>query len=77
MSREFQDRDFRTWEAYPSPGQPAASDRTRLIFYCLTDPALRARYLDHPGDPSEAEEFLSSQSEAALTELLEESAELK
>lgn len=77
MTRMIQDRDLLLWEAYASSGDHGFPDRSKLMFHCLSDPGLRARYLEREGDKSDVENEVVSLSDERLVELLEQTRELK
>lgn len=77
MTRMIQDRDLLLWEAYASSGDFGSPDRARLFFHCLSDPGLRARYLERKGDKSDVEHEVVTLPDDRLVELLEQTRELK
>ena len=77
MSRVFVDDNLLTWEAYASGGKFGLPERPRIVFHCLSDPAVRARFVVHPGDEANAEEVVHEVPEERLKELLRESQELE
>jgi hypothetical protein len=76
MSRVFVDDNLLTWEAYASAGRFGLPERPKIIFHCLSDPAIRARFAVHEGDEADAEEVVHQVSEERLKEMLERSSEL-
>lgn len=71
MARTFQDDGFRTWEAYASSGKFGVPDRARIVFCCLSDPSLRARYVRIDGDKSDAEREVATRADRELAALLD------
>jgi hypothetical protein len=69
MSRTFQDRDFRVWEVYPSGGDHGYSEQPHVIFHCLTDRAVRSRWMQAGGDEAEAQRRVAQATNAELLEL--------
>lgn len=76
MSQTFTDENLLTWEAFASGGRFGLSVRPRVVFHCLSDRSRRARYLEVPGDESDAEEVVHESAPERLRALLAESAEL-
>ena len=76
MSRVFVDDDLLTWEAYASGGKFGFPERPKIIFHCLSDPQLRARFVVHEGDEAAAEEEVHQVPEERLKEMLKGAAEL-
>lgn len=76
MSRQFQDSNLLKWEAYASGGAHGSADRARIVFHCLTDRNMRARFVAIEGDQADAERAVSEADEARLAELLDQAAEL-
>lgn len=70
MSRKFQDENFLVWEVYPSASRFGFSEGPLIIFNCLTDRQIRARYVDHTGNEAAAERTVATASTQALRELL-------
>ncbi|HEX2191129.1 MAG TPA: hypothetical protein VHG51_19630 [Longimicrobiaceae bacterium] len=77
MSRVFVDDDLLTWEAYASSGRFGLAERPRIVFHCLSDPAIRARFVVHAGDEADAEEAVHEVPEERLKAMLKESRELE
>lgn len=77
MSRVFVDDDLLTWEAYASGGRFGLPERPKIVFHCLSDPAIRARFVIHPGDEANAEETVHELPEERLKAMLKESEELE
>ncbi|HEX2093456.1 MAG TPA: hypothetical protein VHG28_13710 [Longimicrobiaceae bacterium] len=76
MSRVFVDDDLLTWEAYASGGRFGLAEQPKIIFHCLSDPQLRARFIVHQGDEADAEETVHDVPEERLKEMLKSSREL-
>ncbi|HEV2149182.1 MAG TPA: hypothetical protein VGR37_17375 [Longimicrobiaceae bacterium] len=76
MSRVFVDDDLLTWEAYASGGRFGLPEHPRIVFHCLSDPAVRARFVVHEGDEADAEETVHEVPEDRLKEMLKGSREL-
>lgn len=77
MSRVFVDDNLLTWEAYASGGKYGLAERPKIIFHCLSDPAIRARFIVHEGDEADAEEVVHEVPEARLKEMLRGARELE
>jgi len=77
MSQTFTDDDLLTWEAFATGGKYGLSVRPKVIFHCLSDRALRPRYVELPGDEADAEEVVHEHHVDRLLELLRESKELE
>jgi hypothetical protein len=77
MSHTFTDENLLTWEAYASSGDWGMAVKPRIVFNCLSDPARRARYVERPGDESDAEEQVIDYDEQQLRDLLKESRPLE
>ena len=76
MSQTFTDENLLTWEAFASGGRFGLSIRPKVIFHCLSDKSLRARYVEVQGDEADAEELIHESQTVRLRELLKESREL-
>ena len=76
MSRLFTDDSLMTWEAYPSGGDFGLPEMPKIIFNCLSDPGRRARFVEHPGDDSDAQRTIQQLPDAELLTMLEGSREL-
>lgn len=76
MTRTIQDQDLLLWEAYASTGDFGFPEQSRIVFHCLTDPALRARVLERSGDKSDVEHELVTLPAEDLLDLLAETKEL-
>ncbi len=76
MSRVFVDDNLLTWEAYASGGRFGLAESARIVFHCLSDPAVRARFVVYEGDQANAEEAVHEVPEERLKTLLAESREL-
>lgn len=77
MSRVFVDDDLLTWEAYASTGRFGLAERPRIVFHCLSDPGVRARFVIHSGDEANAEETVHQVPEDHLKQMLKESQALE
>lgn len=77
MTRTIQDQDLLLWEAYASTGDFGFPEHSKIVFHCLTDPAMRARILERDGDKSDVEHELATLSGEELAELLAKTEELK
>ena len=77
MSQTFTDDNLLTWEAFASGGRFGLSVRPKVIFHCLSDPTLRARFVEVQGDEADAEEMIHGSQNARLLELLKQSKELE
>jgi len=73
MSHTFTDENLMTWEAYASSGRFGLAVRPSIVFNCLSDPTVRPRYVERPGDEADAEEQVIEYDEKQLRELLNES----
>lgn len=76
MTRTIQDQDLLLWEAYASTGDYGYPEQSRIIFHCLTNPALRARIIERSGDKSDVEQELATLPADELLDLLAETEEL-
>lgn len=76
MSQTFTDENLLTWEAFASGGRFGLSIRPKVIFHCLSDRSLRARFVEVQGDEADAEELIHESRTARLRELLKDSKEL-
>jgi hypothetical protein len=77
MSQTFTDENLLTWEAFASGGRFGLSIRPKVIFHCVSDPSLRARFVEVQGDEADAEEMIHDSGVPRLRELLKESKELE
>ncbi len=77
MTRTIQDQDLLLWEAYASTGDYGYPQQAKIVFHCLTNPALRARVVEQEGDKSDVESQLVTLPESELLGLLAETKELK
>ena len=77
MSQTFTDDNLLTWEAFASGGRFGLSIRPKVIFHCLSDTSLRARFVEVQGDEADAEEMIHDSRIDHLRELLKESKELE
>lgn len=76
MSRVFVDDNLLTWEAYASGGKYGLPERPKIVFHCLSDPHMRARFVVHQGDEADAEEMVHDLDEEQLKEMLQGAEEL-
>jgi hypothetical protein len=76
VSRKFQDENFLVWEAYPSASRFGFSDQPNIVFNCLTDRFVRARFVPFEGDEADAERAIVGATPAELLELLHRSREM-
>jgi len=76
MSRVFVDDNLLTWEAYASGGKFGLAEGARIVFHCLSNPSVRARFVVHEGDQASAEEAVHEVPEEQLKTLLADSREL-
>ena len=77
MSQTFTDENLLTWEAFASGGRFGLSIRPKVIFHCISDRSLRARFVEVQGDEADAEEMIQESGVPRLRELLKESKELE
>ncbi|HEV2735242.1 MAG TPA: hypothetical protein VGV85_10425 [Longimicrobiaceae bacterium] len=77
MSRVFVDDDLLPWEAYASRGRFGLPEHPKIVFHCLSDPAVRARFVIHSGDEADAEEVVHEVPEERLKAMLKDSQELE
>jgi hypothetical protein len=77
MSQTFTDQNLLTWEAFASGGRFGLSIRPKVIFHCVSDPSMRARFVQVQGDEADAEELIHDSEPARLRQLLGESQELE
>lgn len=71
MLRTFQDSNLLVWEAYASGGRHGFSDDVNIIFHCVTDRALRPRFLATDDDAADAQRTIAEASPAELLGMLE------
>lgn len=76
MTRTVQDADLRNWEAYPSSGRFGLPGDAKIVFHCLSDPQLRARYVRSGAEEDDAAGWLERASDEELLGLLQRSEEL-
>jgi len=76
MSRVFVDENLMTWEAYSSGGRFGLPQQPKIVFNCLSDPQVRARFVVHDGTEVDAEEAVHDVPEERLKEMLRDSREL-
>jgi hypothetical protein len=74
--RTFQDRNFLVWEAYPSAGRHGYSMNPHVIFHCLTQRDIRARFLNVGETEAAAERHIIEASPNELLDMLERAKEL-
>ena len=77
MSHTFTDENLLTWEAFASGGDYGLALRPRIVFNCLSDPTVRPRYVERPGDEADAEEEVIDYDEHQLRDLLRQSQPLE
>lgn len=70
MARSILDDELRSWEVFASTGPYGYSPRSRVVFYCTTDPAERPRAYTLAGDTSDAEALVAGAPTAELATLL-------
>lgn len=70
MSHTFTDENLLTWEAYASSGNFGLAIKPRIVFNCLSDSSLTPRYVERPGDESDAEELVHELGDDKLRALL-------
>lgn len=73
MSRTFVDQNLLSWEVYASGGKFGLPERPKIIFLCLSNPAMRARYTVFPGDDAAAAAAMAEMPEPELLNMLAES----
>lgn len=77
MNRTFTDDDLLTWEAFATGGRYGLAWRPKVVFHCLTDRAVRPRFVVLSGDEADAEEAVHELPEAELRELFRRSEPLE
>ena len=77
MSHTFTDENLLTWEAYASSGNFGLAVKPRIVFNCLSDPSLTPRYVERPGDESDAEEQVHELGDDKLRALLRDARPLE
>jgi hypothetical protein len=77
MSVTFTDDDLVAWEAYASSGDFGLAITPRVIFNCLSDPSVRARFVKLRGDEADAEAQLHDFDEERLRQMLRDSEEIE
>lgn len=70
MSRTFTDENLIAWEAFATSGDFGFAERPRIVFNCLSNPDVPARYVEVSGDEADAEGQLTSYDDAQLRDLL-------
>ena len=70
MARTILDGDLKSWEAFASTGRYGFAPRSRVVFYCTTDPGERPRAYAVEGDKSDVEALLATAPPEKLRELL-------
>ena len=70
MSQTFTDANLVTWEAFSSGGRFGLSIRPKVIFHCLTDPAVAPRFVEMDGDEADAEHAIHESSNDELLQML-------
>jgi hypothetical protein len=76
MSQTFTDENLLTWEAFASGGRFGLSIRPKVIFHCVSDRAMRARFVELQGDEADAEDTIHDASVDQLRQMLAQSKEL-
>lgn len=76
MSQTFTDDNLLTWEAFASGGRFGLSVRPKVVFHCLSDRSIPARFVEVQGDEADAEELIHESQVERLRALLRESREL-
>lgn len=76
MLRTFQDSDLLDWEVYTSGGPHGFSDDVNIVFHCLTNRALRSRYLRTDDDAADAQRTIAEATSAELLGMLERAREI-
>lgn len=77
MSHTFTDENLLTWEAFASSGNFGLAIKPRIVFNCLSDPSLAPRYVERPGDESDAEELVHELGDEKLRALLRDAKPLE
>ena len=73
MTRTILDANMLTWEVYASGGP---SDRSNIVFNCLSNRMLRPRHVRPGGDEADAERIVSEASNEKLQEMLSKASEV-
>ncbi|HET9439330.1 MAG TPA: hypothetical protein VFO52_04135 [Longimicrobiales bacterium] len=76
MSRTFLDENMLTWEVYPSGGSFDYATHPHIVFNCLSNRALRPRYITTIDDDADAERTISLASNEQLHELFKRSEQI-
>ncbi|CAA9327255.1 MAG: hypothetical protein AVDCRST_MAG89-1953 [uncultured Gemmatimonadetes bacterium] len=76
MSQTFTDENLLTWEAFASGGRFGLSIRPKVIFHCVSDRSMRARFVELQGDEADAEDMIHDSSVDQLRQMLAQSKEL-
>ena len=76
MSQTFTDENLLTWEAFASGGRFGLSIRPKVIFHCVSDRSMRARFVELQGDEADAEDMIHDSSIDQLRQMLAQSKEL-
>ena len=69
MSRLITDENLLIWEAYPSGGRFGAVT-PHVVFHCLSNRAMRPRFVIMEGDEADAERTVLKASNEQLLEML-------
>lgn len=77
MTRTIQDRNLEIWEAYAAAGDSGTPERSRIVFYCLSDRTRRARAVARDADRAAVEREVAGLPDPELRSLLEQARELK
>ena len=72
MSRTITDADLLVWEVYPSGSRRGFADDTVIVFRCVSDRSLRARFVQIGGDAADAQSAVTTLPDQALLRLLGE-----
>ena len=71
MSRTFLDENLLMWEVYPSGGSFGYAQNPHIVFNCLSNRALRPRYVTTAGDEADAEQKIALASNEELLKLFQ------
>ena len=72
MSRTITDADLQIWEVYPSGSRRGFADDAIIVFRCVSDRSLRARFVQIGGDAADAQTVVSTRTEEELLRLFAE-----
>ena len=76
MSREFQDQNFITWEAYATTGKHGFPDGPLVVFNPISVRTLPPRYVRMAGEEVDAQRKLEKITDEDLRQLFSQSSEL-